>query len=205
MLLPGTPCVAVDPWRWRNVNEPADLLLVTHGHADHCSEDDLELASHDASLFVAPPDVAARLVRTFGDRVVAVEVGESTEQLGVHVRALPAEGPARARGFHPRGTGCAFLVETPRARFLLLGDSVALPEHENLAPDVAFVPVGGLTVTDPDEAAEGAARLGAGLAVPVHWGDLTARFDAAARFVAACKERGVAAAVGTHESAPRSR
>jgi L-ascorbate metabolism protein UlaG (beta-lactamase superfamily) len=191
--LPGPPALAADPWRWRDDSLKADVVLVTHAHADHCSEDDIAAASHGATAIVAPQAAASRLRETFGGRVVEAREGQVLEFAGARVAVLPAEGPARARSFHPRGHGVAYLAETSGVRHLFLGDSDALPEHEGLAPDVAWFAVGGLAVMDPEEAADAAARIRPGVAVPVHWGDLNGRFDLAATFATLCAARGVRA------------
>ncbi len=192
VLLPGPPAVAVDPWRWR-LEERADVVLVTHGHADHCSEDDVEAASHAQTAIVAPTCVAERLRAAFGPRVRCVREGDELTLGACRVRVLPAQGPARAAGFHPRGRGVSYLVELAGRRHLFLGDSDALAEHDGLAPDVLFVAVGGLATTTPEEAALAAARIRPSLAVPVHWGDLNGRFDLAVRFATLCASAGVRA------------
>ena len=191
--LPGPPALAADPWRWRDDRLKADVVLVTHAHADHCSPDDIAAASHDATAVVAPPEAAKRLREAFGDRIVEAAPDRTLDVAGARVVVLAAEGPARASGFHPRGHGVAYLAEVAGVRHLFLGDSAALPEHEGLAPDVAYFAVGGLAVMDPEEAADAAARVRPGVAVPVHWGDLNGRFDLAATFVTLCAARGVRA------------
>ena len=185
--------IAVDPWRWRDEETRAGLVLVTHGHADHCSEDDLALASHEQTIAAGPATVGARLTRVFCGRTRVVREGDAFEAAGARVRVLPAEGPARAALFHRRGEGVSYLVDFEGMRHLFLGDSAALPEHEGLAPDVAWLAVGGLTVMDPEEAADAAARIRPGVAMPVHWGDLNGRFDLAATFATLCAARGVRA------------
>ena len=175
-------------------------MLVTHGHADHCSEEDLAAASHDRTIAAGPASVGGRLRALFGERARTLAEGDLLDAAGVRVRALPAEGPARARAFHPRGEGLSYLAEIDGLRYLFLGDSAALAEHEGLAPDAAFLAVGGLAVMDPGEAAAAASRIGPALAVPVHWGDLNGRFDLAARFAQDCVALGVRSADGPGRS-----
>ena len=188
--------IVVDPWRWCHERVKADLVLITHAHADHCSEDDIArvLASHEDAVVYSPWSAAERLVAAFPEHVLVVEEGDDGLGSGDdRIRVLPAEGPVRAAGFHPRGHGVTYLVELEGRRYLFLGDSTALPEHEGLAPDVAFFAVGGLAVMDPEEAADAASAIRPGLAVPIHWGDLNGRFDLALRFATLCAQRGVRA------------
>lgn len=192
VLLGGPPRVVVDPWRGGGDGAGAAVALVTHGHADHCSEEDLLAATADGAPILCPAHLAPRLERSFPGRVVPLAEGATWRVDGTQVLALPSEGPPRARGFHPRGDGLSFLVTVAGARFLVLGDSDALPEHEGLAPDVAFVAVGDFTVLTPEEAADAAVRVAPALAVPVHWGDTSARHAAARRFCELCEARGIA-------------
>ncbi len=197
VLLSGSPSVALDPWRWR-LPAVAGLALVTSRHVDHCSEDDLAAALAACGRIGAPAHLAPRLESVFPGRVTPLREGDDVRLSGARIVALPAAGPGRGGrppGFHPRGTGLAYLVETGDVRALCLGDSVVLPEHEEWSPDVAFVAVGGLVTATPHEAAESAGRLGAGVVVPVHWGDLEARYDDAREFTRLCAARNVNAAL----------
>jgi L-ascorbate metabolism protein UlaG (beta-lactamase superfamily) len=189
VFLPGPPAITVDPWRWRYDELRASLLLVTHAHVDHCCADDLRRAAADGAIAAGPAACAPVLRATFGERARVLAEGDTLEIPGATVRALPHAGDD-ATSFHPRGEGLAYLVESNGSRYLFLGDSVALPEHEGLTPDVAFFATGGLTVPDADAAASGALRVCAALSVPIHWGDLHGRHDAARRFTALCGERG---------------
>lgn len=192
VVVEGPLRVVVDPWRCGGRDVAADLVLVTDGRADHCSEEDVLAVGEPGPVVLAPVAVARRLARTFPETRGLV-AGEAWTRAGVRVVALPAEAPVRARGFLPRGAGLTWLLESAGRRWLFLGASDALAEHEGLAPDVAFFAVGDFTTTTPEEAADAAARVRPALAVPTHWGDLSARFEAARRFLDLCRERGVAA------------
>ncbi len=199
MFLPGPPSLAVDPWKWRYKKLRADCVLVTHAHVDHCSEDDLVRAAAPDAVAIGPPEVAERLRAVFDPAcVVTLSEGETYETGSCRIDALPHAGPERDGapcGFHPRGQGISYLVTSPVGRYLMLGDSTALPEHEGLEPDVAFVAAGGLTVMNPAEAAQAMARIQPRFAVPVHWGDLHGRYDVARRFESLCISHGIAVRV----------
>ncbi len=198
LLLHAPETLVVDPWRGRAAGAGARAALVTHAHGDHCDEDDLDAACGADAPVLAPPAAAARLARRLGQRLVAVQAGDTRRVAGCDVTVLPAAGPlrrGRASGFLPPGSGAAYLVAGAAFRALVLGDSRVLAEHEGLAPDLAFVAVGGLVTATPEEAADDVARLGARCVVPVHWGDLEGRHVDAQRFAALCAARGVVARV----------
>lgn len=176
---------------------PAGVVLVTHGHEDHGAVSSVGHALRRGGVLVAPSCEAARLAPVAAARgasFVALDAGGTSSGPGWTLRGLRHEGPARAAGFHPRGRGTSFLLEADGVRYLFLGDSDAHAEHEGLASDVAFFAVGGFTVNDPEEAARAAVRVAPRLAVPVGWGDVSARFSAARRFVDLCAAAGVRAA-----------
>ena len=52
--------VYVDPYRVDG-GPPADLILITHGHYDHFSPQDVERLSHKDTWLVGPPAVAERV------------------------------------------------------------------------------------------------------------------------------------------------
>ncbi len=71
-----------------------DVLLVSHQHADHCYERDLEgLAELGEPPVVCHPDTADKLRRAGlpEKQVVELEAGQATTVAGVRVRALPAD------------------------------------------------------------------------------------------------------------------
>jgi len=57
----GAAEIYVDPWKVSAASPKATVILITHGHYDHFSPDDIGRIAQPATIFVAPPDVAARL------------------------------------------------------------------------------------------------------------------------------------------------
>ncbi len=167
--------VYIDPYRAPD-GPDADLILVTHGHYDHFSPQDLERLSHDETLLVAPAAVAERAK----GRVVAIAPGQQLEPdplPGVEVAAVAAYNTSKrdteGRLFHPREAGCVgFHLNVRGERLYHSGDTDVIPEMDGLfGVDVALLPVSGTYVMTAGEAAEAARRIQPRVAVPMHWGE----------------------------------
>lgn len=168
--------VYIDPYRVGD-GPRADLILITHGHYDHFSPLSIERLSHRDTRIVAPPAVAERL----GGRVVSISpgevLGEGEVARGVEVTAVAAYNTSKrdASGnvFHPRDAGwVGYDVRIRGERVYHSGDTDVIPEMDAVAGvDVALLPVSGVYVMTPAEAAEAARRIQPRVAVPMHWGD----------------------------------
>ena len=64
----GRATIYIDPYRVRNGAPEADVILVTHGHYDHFSPQDVERLSHERTCVVGPASVVERV----GGRAVSV-------------------------------------------------------------------------------------------------------------------------------------
>ena len=54
-IVSGKDVVYIDPWKIDGGPE-ASLVLVTHGHFDHCSQEDVEKIRGEATIIIAPND-----------------------------------------------------------------------------------------------------------------------------------------------------
>jgi L-ascorbate metabolism protein UlaG (beta-lactamase superfamily) len=178
--------VYIDPYRVAADAPKADLILVTHGHYDHFSPQDIELLSHDETWLVAPAPVAERAA----GRVASIAPGEEIEiehLHGIDVAAVAAYNTSKrdsdGRVFHPREAGwVGFDVGIRGERLYHSGDTDVIPEMDAVVGvDVALLPVSGTYVMTAPEAVEAARRIQPGVAVPMHWGShLGTRADAEA-------------------------
>jgi L-ascorbate metabolism protein UlaG (beta-lactamase superfamily) len=180
----GRQWVYIDPYRVSPGAPKADLILLTHGHYDHFSPQDVEVLSKPDTELIAPPSVAERLPGRVHS-IVADEEVEPENVRGVAVRALPAYNTSKRNSdghvFHPREAGgVGFDVNVRGERLYHAGDTDVIPEMDSVhGVDLALLPVSGTYVMTAGEAAEAARRIQPRLAVPMHWGEhLGTRADA---------------------------
>jgi L-ascorbate metabolism protein UlaG (beta-lactamase superfamily) len=182
--------IYIDPYRAPEGPE-ADLILITHGHYDHYSPQDVERLTGRDTWLVAPPAVAERA----RGQVVSIAPGENLELDpigGVEVAAVAAYNTSKrdreGRLFHPREAGCiGFDLNVSGERLYHSGDTDVIPEMDSVVGvDVALLPVSGTYCMTSGEAAEAARRIQPRLAVPMHWGEhIGTRADAEAFAAAA--------------------
>jgi L-ascorbate metabolism protein UlaG (beta-lactamase superfamily) len=171
----GRSVVYVDPYRVPPGSPPADLILITHGHYDHFSPQDVERLSRRGTWLVGPAAVAERA----RGQVHSIAPGETLEDelvRGLHVSAVAAyntsKRDAEGRPFHPREAGwVGYELNVRGERLYHSGDTDVIPEMDRVTGvDVALLPVSGVYVMTPGEAAEAARRIQPRVAVPMHWG-----------------------------------
>ncbi|HPW54293.1 MAG: MBL fold metallo-hydrolase [Thermoanaerobaculaceae bacterium] len=162
----GPPVVYLDPYKLGTGLPPADLILITHDHFDHLSEEDLEKVRTPVTVVAGPPEVAAKL-----GAVEVLRAGESRILAEVPVTAVPAYNTNKQ--FHPKGSGkVGFVFTVAGVKFYHAGDTDLIPEMDGLRPDVALLPVSGTYVMTASEAAEAARRIAPRIVVPMHYGTI---------------------------------
>ncbi len=151
------------------VDDPADVVFITHAHSDHFSTKDLERIRKDGTKFVAPHNVARELS---GD-VTPVAPGDAIEVGGVRAQAVPAYNVVERRlQAHPKANGwVGYIIQLGNSSYYHAGDTDHVDELSDVRADVAFLPIGGDPyVMNPTEAAGLAKAISPQLAVPMHYG-----------------------------------
>jgi len=174
--LDGSVVVCIDPYQITS-SRPADLILITHDHFDHCSPEDVAKVAKEDTVIVTDKDSAKKLK---GDvRVVAP--GDRLSLKGVEIEVHPAYNTNK--DFHPKKAGMlSFVVTLDGARYYHCGDTDVIPEMRDLQVDVAFLAVSGTYVMTAEEAVEAARIIRPKVAVPMHYGAIVGSEDDALRF-----------------------
>lgn len=160
----ASSCIYIDPYQIDG-GKPADLILVTHEHFDHCSPEDVAMIQQPETVIVTEKDSAKKLS---GD-VRMMTPGEQLRLDGLTVEAVPAYNTDK--DFHPKANGwLGFIIDIDGVRIYHAGDSDYIPEMKDLDVDIALLPVSGTYVMDADEAVEAALAIKPQLAIPMHYG-----------------------------------
>ena len=183
--LQGSKTVIIDPFKAKG-NYKADLLLISHEHSDHLSEDDIRRFTDSHTVAVAPKVCETGLSK-FSFEKKFVEPGSSVSIEGVKVSTIPAYNINKFREpgkvFHPKADGrVGYVVTLDGSTFYHSGDSDATPEMKTLEVDVAFLPVSGTYVMTSDEAAAAAKEMKVKVAIPMHFGEIIGSRADAERF-----------------------
>lgn len=178
--------ILIDPGQnlhWRRLNSliprqiwpQADLILVTHGDADHAKYVP-QIARAGNGPLVCGPALAEKWKRK-GVAVVAVAPGETVEAAGVSIHGVPVQhGPlptllGRTFTLPFVGVGAiGLLFDLENRQVLTLGDTLLLEDAwRGLCPDVLMVPIGGLMTMDVDAALRAVATIEPEVTIPTHY------------------------------------
>ena len=175
----GSKTIYFDPYQIAS-DKPADLVLVTHEHFDHCSPEDVAKVQGTDTIIVTEKDAAAKLT---GD-VRIMSPGEKLAIDDISIESVPAYNVDKS--FHPKGKGwLGFVVEIDGVRIYHAGDTDYIPEMNGLKTDIALLPVSGTYVMTASEAIEAAVAINPQIAIPMHYGAIVGETSDADTFKSA--------------------
>lgn len=204
-----TMSLAIDPFRIGRV-DPVDLILITHGHYDHCSIEDIRKLSRQGTTIVGPADIQSAILKVESVALHPIEPGDKLEFGSIKIEAVPAynldkyRDPEKKIHFHSKKERFVGYVITLGTTILYhAGDTDLIPEMHKLTGHgkqgnhfVALLPVSGTYVMTAEEAAEAVVLLKPEIAIPMHYGaGVVGTLEDAQRFVDLCRDQGIHAEV----------
>ncbi len=173
-VVQGSPCIYIDPFRIVG-GPPADLVLLTHPHYDHCSPADLAKIVGDTTEIICPRDCLTALSELPGSRRI-IQPGDRVTLRGVGIESVPAY--TRKSRLHGRDNAwVGYIFELEGVRVYHAGDTDYIPEMRNIRVDVACLPISGGETMNLVEAAAAANSIAPQVVVPMHYGTLGADID----------------------------
>jgi L-ascorbate metabolism protein UlaG (beta-lactamase superfamily) len=194
--------IAIDPYNISGNIPPADIILITHSHYDHCSIKDLTKLAKPGASIIVPADAQSKITRIDKVNMEIIEIGDELSLGNIKIEAVPAYNIKK--DFHPKKEQwLGYLIKINGTVIYHAGDTDKIPEMEKLTGygkhDTQFItllPVSGKYVMTAEEAAEVASLLKPNLAIPMHYGaGVIGTREDAERFQKLCFEKNINAEI----------
>jgi len=164
--------IFIDPFKLPdNIETKADIILITHGHYDHFSPDDIEKIKTPNTIIITTQDVAEKLKGNKGN-TFTIKPGQTIDSGKLKISAVPAYNPEKK--FHPKANDwVGFMVRLSNGLTIYhAGDSDVTPEMESIKTDIALVPIGGTYTMNAEEAAKIINIIQPKVTIPMHFGGI---------------------------------
>ena len=194
--------IYIDPYNIRDGLEPADIILITHSHYDHCSFADLGKIVKEGTKIIVPADCQSKIAKfEVAIKMELIEPGQEIDLGEIKICALPSYNIDKH--FHPKDQlWIGYVIRMEDIIVYHAGDTDFIPEMQKLTgynqpgkEFVALLPIGGRFTMNAEEAAEAAKLIKPNLAIPMHYGSIVGTEADAKEFVELCKEAGIKAEI----------
>jgi L-ascorbate metabolism protein UlaG (beta-lactamase superfamily) len=186
---PGGKRVLLDPWITGNPVTPEsarkigdiDLILLSHGHADHTS-DAVSLGRSSGAQVVAPYELSLWLQQKGLKNVTGMNPGGTLRMLGLEITMVQADHSSSIEEdgrlvYLGVASGYVLGLEDGLSVYFA-GDTAVFGDMKLIGdmyrPQIGFLPIGDLYTMGPEQAAMACSLLGIKQVVPMHYGTFPA-------------------------------
>jgi len=186
---PGGKRVLLDPWITGNPVTPEsarkigdiDLILLSHGHADHTS-DAVSLGRSSGAQVVAPYELSLWLQQKGLKNVTGMNPGGTLRMLGLEITMVQADHSSSIEEdgrlvYLGVASGYVLGLEDGLSVYFA-GDTAGFGDMKLIGdmyrPQIGFLPIGDLYTMGPEQAAMACSLLGIKQVVPMHYGTFPA-------------------------------
>jgi len=176
--------IYTDPFQLKNNYNDADIILITHSHYDHFSEEDINRVKKESTIICITADLYEKTLELGFNKenIVVVKPNNKYKIIDIEVKTIPSYNTNKK--FHPKENDwVGYLITLNNIVYYIAGDTDITEENKKVVCDVAFLPVGGTYTMDSKEAAELANIIKPKIAIPVHYGSIVGKLKDGQLFI----------------------
>lgn len=146
----------------------ADVILITHEHADHLDAKAIEQLAKKGTILITNPRSSEQL----GGKGTVMKNGDKKTAVNWTIEAVPAyNSSAEKKQFHPQGRDNGYILTVDGMRIYIAGDTEDIPEMKKIKKiDVAFLPCNLPFTMTPEQLAKAARIIKPNVLFPYHYG-----------------------------------
>ena len=173
ILIKKRKVIYIDPFRIKETYNDADIIMITHDHYDHYSEEDIEKIRKEATKIVLPIGLEEKAINIGfkEENIILVSPNKQYNVEQIKIKTIPSYNIGKK--FHPKENNwVGYILEIEGIRYYVPGDTDITEENKEVKCDVAFMPVGGTYTMNSKEAAELVNEIKPKIAIPIHYGEV---------------------------------
>ena len=162
-----------DPYKVDKEYNDADIIMITHSHYDHFSEEDIQKVRKENTKIIITEDLYDRIKELeFKDEDILKVIPNRNYNIeDIIINTISSYNLNKQ--FHPKENNwVGYLIKMEGVSYYIAGDTDITEENKSIKCDVAFVPVGGTYTMTAQEAAELVNTIRPKVTVPIHYGSL---------------------------------
>lgn len=172
-----------DPFKIKEDKKDADIIIITHSHYDHFSEEDIIKIKNEQTKILVTNDLLEKTLQLGfrKENIIVVIPNNVYNILDIEINTIPAYNVNKK--FHPRENNwVGYILGLENKKIYIAGDTDITEENKNVKCDIALVPVGGTYTMTYYEAAELVNMIKPEKAIPMHYAEIVGEKEDAIRF-----------------------